>query len=1006
MDNLVKSRHMALQDEQQQQLQARSMNLIQLAQSHSDKRIPTALFRATASAFAPAGTPPLSTSPRTMSSLTSISPQGIRRILGLYADCSVILLDRQLVKMEQVRSLFKRESWISPWIQHWRLQDELTWASRLAECSPQMLLTHEDMFLNIWFSTISLPVQEMTVQHRLLRALLNMVDYLGSGTIEQVGSSSLYRPLLKDMPIAHRDYRKTDAIQASSLLCDTSVDQSFMDAEQDSKLLQEFKESRLQILAKVLSNIGEYYLAIRPANGSSEQKAFYVAHAVKSRLQSYLGLLLNQIKKDYERLESRQMVRENLKHIELAHHVVGHCIQHCGLVLQSSQLAGPHDSVLNYLTSSRSFPQPRMDGVYVYQKIRGYAYLYQAGEKQFFRDMLEIVMTYLQVLRGIDGFHSESHAASVQGSCLGIQVVDGGTTVYGDAIGDELRSVSDNSERNLSTFHEKGNETIPRHLYRRLDETNIAVRNHGDSSVAVAQGKTGLSIQTLFAKQTSKQQTPQERSDEALWILTSSLRNTAIESEDRRHWNTVMSSFRTMTFASIFRPLLTAFLGMDGERGYCASSLLALAAGGTAQHLPQRPSLIMAAVPATRWLISVVEALRGDIDALDSLNLNFKESDVLRAYEGFQKETSTLFCPLLQCLAGSIDLVSSGYLDRTRTRLGDLTVRENRALADSEQLSEDERNATRALHLSGQSLRAIAAIVKVARKIQAEHVSFYDRNMGWRESLLGLAEFAFDRSFDVMMALGGPVQNVPDPAENGFVNTEGGEEQLLRPSLLEGEQVSWTGQDRLSSVQDAVALESSFQEYVSAQTQSVRFAETVYRQLVNAPSFEGWACDIFADGFWCVGSAPTAQQQQQQPHPQIPMGHGLKRHHWALWNFQSSFLGFCHVISTLDPGLHQKVQRALGALLRPPLVTQPEVRVPLYRLQKWDSIWYHNLHHAAGSTESSMDRLRRCLSREWRLFLAEQGMWWGEIASENESRTVDIEAPSTLFAPGISALFV
>lgn len=54
------------------------------------------------------------------------------------------------------------------------------------------------------------------------------------------------------------------------------------------------------------------------------------------------------------------MVKENLKHVELAHQVVGHVIQHCGLILQSSQLAGPHDSVLNFLTSSKTFPQPRL----------------------------------------------------------------------------------------------------------------------------------------------------------------------------------------------------------------------------------------------------------------------------------------------------------------------------------------------------------------------------------------------------------------------------------------------------------------------------------------------------------------------------------------------------------------------------------------------------------------------------------------------------------------------
>lgn len=53
------------------------------------------------------------------------------------------------------------------------------------------------------------------------------------------------------------------------------------------------------------------------------------------------------------------MVKESLKHVELAHIIVGQVIQQGGLIMQHSQLSGAHESVLNYLTSPRHFPQPR-----------------------------------------------------------------------------------------------------------------------------------------------------------------------------------------------------------------------------------------------------------------------------------------------------------------------------------------------------------------------------------------------------------------------------------------------------------------------------------------------------------------------------------------------------------------------------------------------------------------------------------------------------------------------
>ncbi|KAF9565164.1 hypothetical protein EC968_004223 [Mortierella alpina] len=928
METFVKARHQALQDEQRQQLQARTASMSNLIQNSGDIRKAMAVVRGTVRDFSPT-TASTSTSVST-TNLTSISPQGIRRILSVYADCTIILLDQQILQMEQARSLFKRESWISPWMQHWRLQDELVWATRLAECHPRLLLMHEDMFLDIWFSTISIPVQEVTVQHRLLKALLNFTDDSAMGVPSLTGSSnSLYVPLLQDLPIAHRDHETLLLHRLNNV--PHTIDQSILLAEQDSKLLVEFKESRQQLLAKVLSNIGEHYLNVRPVAGSTDQKAFYVAHGVKTRLQSCLGLLLNQIKKDYERLESKQMVKENIKHVELAHQVVGHVIQHCGLVLQSSQLAGPHDSVLNFLTSSRTFPQPRLDGVYVHQKIRGYAYLYQAGERQFFRDMLEMVMSYLKRIRNwgspcVDSLEVTG-PVELNGPdlCLGLKVMDGGTVVYGEAtLGHDLRSIGESSDG----------------IQGLIDKRSSLLRSKSSGNVP---GQTaGSVIQSLFAKQASKQQSPQELSDEALWILTSSLRNVALEAENKKH------------------------------------------------------CLIMAAIPATRWLVSLIDALVDDMATLDPRSTNLHGRNVsptahggplLRAFEGFQRETSTMFAPLLQCLAGSLDLIGDQYLSQMRARLGDLTVRQNEGLLDTEErLSEDDRSATRALHLFGEVLKAIGAIARVARKIRTDQAAFYDRNLAWRESLLELVEFALSHSINVMMALGGPLQDAPDTDEDrvfgeGELNPE---ERLWIGDSVEGAPGPLTNTGRISRAQVAATLESSLQEYLSGQTQFAQFGEIVHRQLQNAPSLEGWACDVFSetDDLFEKRSLPQHQQQHQQHQQQQQQQPWQRRQQWGrlrtrqrvVWTFVRSFLEYCHAISRLEPGLHRKVLEAVGVLLRPPSQMQPSSGLFQHQVPRWDSAWYHMVHHAKDSPTCPLDHLRLGLSAEWRLFLVHGGM--------------------------------
>ena len=235
-----------------------------------------------------------------LASIASMSLEGVWQVLGAHAECSVILVDQHKQKLEDTAKLFERSAWLSPWIQHWRMQDEMVWATRMVENYPRMFLAYEDRFLNLWFRTISIPVHELTTQHRFLHTVLRSTGSIAANTGSNRGSAKLSQDLFKDLPIAHLDHPGPRMPNLNPYLEEVDVDRSLKDTEMDAKLLHEFKESRLQVISKVLCNIGEHYLAVKPTAGTTDQNAYILANQVRSRYQTYLDLLLRQIKRDYE----------------------------------------------------------------------------------------------------------------------------------------------------------------------------------------------------------------------------------------------------------------------------------------------------------------------------------------------------------------------------------------------------------------------------------------------------------------------------------------------------------------------------------------------------------------------------------------------------------------------------------------------------------------------------------------------------------------------------------
>lgn len=256
-----------------------------------------------------------------------------------------------------------------------------------------------------------------------------------------------------------------------------------------------------------------------------------------------------------------------------------------------------------------------------------------------------------------------------------------------------------------------------------------------------------------------------------------------------------------------------------------------------------------------------------------------------------------------------------------------------------------------------------------------------ERNATWRDALLELLQFAFDQSLQMMMRIGGPAR--PERPMDGFEFDD-----IHNDDVPMDVQASLEAVDRIPGAQDVVALESMFLEFLAGQRAFPQFENKVCRDLQNTtmvedvsleqPHPDTWAGDILA-----VNSHPmeTRHQQHQHHHQQQPRR--MKRQHWSLWSFQSSFFDFCQAISNVDPRFHRQVQRAFSDLLKSPSSPAESSTGSGEMQPSSDSIWYHILHHtkrpssttpSPGSPPSSSAVfLRWCMHQEWRLFLAELG---------------------------------
>ncbi|KAI1308009.1 hypothetical protein EDD11_004345 [Mortierella claussenii] len=946
-----------------------------------------------------------------------MSAQGAWLALGVYADCGAILIKQRCMQMHEISGVFSQKPSYTPWMQFRILQDQLVWATRLAECWPKILIEHEDVFLRVWFSTIGLPTHELTLQHRLTKAI---TDTIRTGDQSMPGfSTALCYDVFKDLLV----------VPSEDILADMKgkTGTGYMSKESREKTwwLQKMMVERPKVLEQVLCNMGEHYRAVR--DGFSP----YRAAAVKSRYQGYLHLLLARIKSDFERLESKQLALEATQLASFSHLITGYVIQHCGSIIKDSGLQRSENSILNFLMSPRHFPQPPVDRVQIVCRIRGYAVLHNEGEDHFFQDLLEMILSQLKLIPGNNKFryawpnlHCPSLEARVDAP-ITMRITDRGISY-------EVGLENNGEGIRFSTGLPTGPEDLNSSTATTNSHSGSASKNPRPVAFTSLRGLSGQPwrtiIQTLL-RRVHEEVDPKEESLEAMWALTASIDNAGIFGENWMQWNTLASGFRTMVLVSTVRPLLTAFLG-TGHQQAGSPRFLPGDGGMSVASFPQRPELMVVSVATCHWLVSLIEGLLVSVDSvsghLKDRPFHFGQvgdspyltSTALMTLQGFQYETAMVLPSLLHCLVGCFNLLDSGWLAIVRERLGDLRL----AVDAPNPFMENSGDILRALHLFGQILQVISAMVPAVSKIQIEYPGYYvkdKRNGAWRNALMVLVQVALDRGLFLMNSLGGPLKDEHAPDEDeSFADMPATPSQAFGKFMHNCMLDDCIKEDRVPGTLRLDEAEARFPDFLEQHARLALLEKKVHEHIHRLSSMEDWYADELS--FRTEPRSPSNEDQEPndsseaspknlQAHQQGRLDGAqqaqtflrramlekqahfrrrLKRQDWILWSFQSSFFDFCRAVSALNPRFARQVRRGMDMLLdqpqQPDQFLYPDISSrPLKPLSRCRSVWRHILDHGKDPYQDgrtlvpSWTILQWCMHREWKLALLEYP--WGNL---------------------------
>ncbi|KAG9063443.1 hypothetical protein KI688_004326 [Linnemannia hyalina] len=271
--------------------------------------------------------------PHIVVELSRVALQYLRDVI---VDVSAVLQEKKLLTMDEIETLYQLNPYSPPVFQHWILQDKLSWTTRMAERCPGLLAENEYFFLSTWFATIGAPFDELKLQVQFSEAIVrhsSSLPCLPVGSMSPTAKVTLSVFIFDNIPwLATRPQRQP--IDAS--LDPDGIQNLIEEIFEEEERLNEFKSSRYQVLARVLSNMGEHYATLGPflENPGPVSKMRHATQEVRICYRQYLLLLFRSLAADYKRLEKERSEDEKSLHAEFISDIFGHALDKCKLIMQ------------------------------------------------------------------------------------------------------------------------------------------------------------------------------------------------------------------------------------------------------------------------------------------------------------------------------------------------------------------------------------------------------------------------------------------------------------------------------------------------------------------------------------------------------------------------------------------------------------------------------------------------------------------------------------------------
>ncbi|KAG0263166.1 hypothetical protein BGZ95_003873, partial [Linnemannia exigua] len=287
--------------------------------------------------------------PSPPSTVLSLAPHSFQYLRDIFADVSMLLLDKKVLKMIELDKEFRVGIWDMPVLQRLVLDDKLSWATRVAATNPSMLLTQEDSVLLAWFASIGVPLNEVRLQ-------VQLSDIIVKHGLAVRGTVIDIKTPLDTMTLAGHIFDGVPWFPCAfpNLSIESNQEPFDIDAflaqvVQERERVEELRSVRFQLVAKAVSNMGEHYAELQPLLDRPYCRLHSVIQEIRFRYRGYLLAICSSLEMDYKRLQT-DTPGDLIIHAEFLCDIFTHILKNCEKILQDDKHF--HDSTI-FLESVR-----------------------------------------------------------------------------------------------------------------------------------------------------------------------------------------------------------------------------------------------------------------------------------------------------------------------------------------------------------------------------------------------------------------------------------------------------------------------------------------------------------------------------------------------------------------------------------------------------------------------------------------------------------------------------